>query len=58
MIIQIERFPQFPFLFLISKNLNDVESIFIVTHHSDISIPADKEIKIIKGKDKVSRIDL
>lgn len=43
---------------LISKKLNDVESIYIVTHHSDISIPADKEIKIIKGKDKVSRIDL
>lgn len=43
---------------LISKNLNDVESIFIVTHHSDISIPCDKEIRVIKGKDKVSRIDL
>ena len=43
---------------LISKKLNDVESIYIVTHHSDISIPADKEIRIIKGKDKVSKIDL
>lgn len=41
---------------LISNQLSDVESIFIVTHHSDISIPADKEIIVVKGQDKISRI--
>lgn len=41
---------------LISNKLNDVDSIFIITHHSDISIPADNEITIVKGVDKISRI--
>ena len=41
---------------LIATNLNDVDSIFIITHHSDISIPYDTEITVIKGIDKISRI--
>lgn len=41
---------------LISSKLNDVQSIFIITHHSDISIPADYEINVVKGADKISRI--
>lgn len=41
---------------LIATKLNDVESIFIVTHHSDISIPYDKELIIEKGIDKISRV--
>ena len=41
---------------LISNKLIDVESIFIVTHHSDIQIPADSEIIVIKNKDGISTI--
>lgn len=41
---------------LISNNLSDVETIFIISHHTDFEIPYDDEIKIIKGDDKISRI--
>lgn len=41
---------------LISNNLNDVETIFIISHHSDFEIPSDGEIRIVKGDDKISRI--
>lgn len=41
---------------LISAKLNDIQSIFIVTHHSDISIPSDDEIFVVKGIDNISRI--
>lgn len=41
---------------LISNNLSDVETIFIISHHTDFEIPYDGEIKIIKGDDKISRI--
>ena len=41
---------------LISAKLNDVQSIFIVTHHSDIPIPNDDEIIVEKGTDNISRI--
>lgn len=42
---------------LISSNLNDVEAIYIISHHVDeLEIPADDEIIIIKGDDKISRI--
>lgn len=41
---------------LISHNLNDVETIYIISHHTDFEIPYDDEIKIIKGVDKISRI--
>ena len=41
---------------LISNNLNDVETIYIISHHTDFDIPYDDEIHIIKGVDKISRI--
>lgn len=41
---------------LISKKLNDIESIFIVTHHSDISIPADSVITVVKNEQGISSI--
>ena len=41
---------------LISSVLSDVESIYIISHHTDFSIPWDEEITIIKGNDKISRI--
>ena len=41
---------------LISSRLTDIESIFIVTHHTDISIPYDSEIIVEKGADCISRI--
>ena len=41
---------------LISNKISDVDSIYIVTHHSDIQIPTDSEIVVVKGCDKISRI--
>lgn len=42
---------------LISSHLNDVEVVYIISHHVDeLEIPADDEIIIIKGDDKISRI--
>lgn len=41
---------------LISNNLNDVETIYIISHHTDFDIPYDAEIHIVKGVDKISRI--
>lgn len=42
---------------LIESSLNDVEVTYIISHHIDeLEIPADDEIIIIKGTDKISRI--
>lgn len=41
---------------LIAAKLTDVESIFIVTHHTSISIPYDNEITVEKDDNKISRI--
>ena len=41
---------------LISNKLVDIESIFIITHHTDISIPYDNELVIVKGKDNIGRV--
>ena len=41
---------------LISKELTDVEAIYIISHHSDFNIPWDEEITIAKGSDRISRI--
>ena len=41
---------------LISTKLKDVESIFIISHHVDYSLPVDNTITIVKGNDKISRI--
>lgn len=41
---------------LISTKLNDVEAVYIISHHTDFEIPCDDEITIVKGDDKISRI--
>lgn len=41
---------------LISTKLNDVEAVYIVSHHIDFEIPVDSEITVMKGSDKISRI--
>lgn len=42
---------------LISNYLNDIEAVYIISHHTDeLEISADDEIHIIKGADKISRI--
>lgn len=41
---------------LITNRMCDVSSIFIVTHHSDIDIPNDNEIVIVKDSDGISKV--
>ena len=41
---------------LISKKLNDVGSVFIVTHHQDLNIPNDNIITVVKQENGVSII--
>ena len=41
---------------LISNKLIDVSSIFIITHHSDIEIPNDDEIVVIKDESGISKV--
>ena len=42
---------------LISSELGDVESIYIISHHTDeLNIPCDDTITIIKANNKISRI--
>ena len=42
---------------LISTKLNDVEAVYIVSHHMDeLHIPYDDIITVIKGSDKISRL--
>lgn len=43
---------------LISKELSDVENLFIITHHASIAVPYDKEIIVVKGADNVSTINV
>lgn len=41
---------------LISKKLNDVESIFIISHNESLEIPYDDIITVIKDENGVSRV--
>lgn len=41
---------------LISNKLSDVESIYIITHHSSIPVPFDNILTVTKGEDGISRI--
>ena len=41
---------------LIINKLNDISSVFIITHHNSIPIPYDNEITVIKGEDGISRV--
>lgn len=43
-------------LSLISNKLSDVESIFIITHHTNIPIPADNEITVVKDEKGISSV--
>lgn len=42
---------------LITKKLSDVETIYIITHHSSIPIPFDNILTVVKGEDGISRLD-
>lgn len=41
---------------LISNSMRDIDSIYIITHHTDIDIPFDKEVVVIKDNDGISKI--
>lgn len=42
---------------LIEKELNTIESVFIVSHHADeLGLPVDSEIKVVKSADGISQI--
>ena len=43
---------------LISKELSDVENLFIITHHASIAVPYDKEIIVVKGENNISTINV
>ena len=40
----------------ITKELSDIQTVFIITHRHDLQIPCDKEIVVVKDKDGVSHI--
>lgn len=41
---------------LLSQKLNDVSSVYFISHHTDIDIPIDKTIEVIKDKSGVSTV--
>ena len=42
---------------LIEKELNTIESVFIISHHAEeLDLPIDSEIKVVKGADGISRL--
>lgn len=41
---------------LISQLFTDIDSVFIITHHSDIPIPFDNKITVIKDLTNLSRV--
>ena len=42
---------------LISSKLNDIESVFIISHHADeLSIPCDTEMLVVKDRNGISSI--
>lgn len=41
---------------LILKELSDIDSVFIITHHEELGIPYDHQITIEKGLDGISRV--
>ena len=42
---------------LISRQLVDISSVFIITHHADLQIPEDSCITVIKGANGVSTVE-
>lgn len=41
----------------ISLRLQDINSIFIVTHHNDIDIPYDNMVTVVKDENRISHIE-
>ena len=41
---------------LITSEMTEIDSIFIITHHADIAVPYDKIIEVIKNEQGVSSI--
>ena len=41
---------------LISTKLSDISSVYIISHHSDIDIPYDRELVVVKDANGVSKI--
>ena len=39
---------------LISRKLSDIESVFIISHHTDLAIPSDSSITVVKNESGVS----
>lgn len=39
---------------LLSSQLEDVSSVFVISHRNDFTIPCDNKIVVIKGADKIS----
>lgn len=40
----------------ITQELKDIESTFIISHHSDLEIPVDSEIVIVKSREGISEV--
>lgn len=41
---------------LISSNLSDVESIYIISHRQDLNIPFDRELIVVKNEEGISSV--
>ena len=41
---------------IITQTLTDIDSVYIITHHSDLQIPYDKEIIVTKDNNGNSHI--
>lgn len=41
---------------LLSSELNDISSVFVISHRQDFTIPCDNEIVVVKGEDKISNL--
>ena len=43
-------------LSLITKELKDIDSVFIISHRPDLEIPYDSLVTVEKGEDGISRV--
>lgn len=43
---------------LVTTEFSDIDSVFVVTHHSEIDIPYDKEITVVKNSYGVSSLEM
>jgi hypothetical protein len=42
---------------LLEKELNNIESVFIISHHaSDLEIPVDSELRVVKNENGISEL--